>query len=217
VKLCSVGIGSAHLYHWLALQRHITANTTEELKYDGFRALAYIKDSECRLVSRKGSVFKSFADLCADIARELKAQFAVLDGEIVYLDEHGKPQFYELMRRKADRCFFYAFDLLSLNGEDLQSFPLLDRKRRLKKLIPKSSLCRLRYLDHVEEQGIRLFESACALDLEGVVAKLKSAPYAADERHSTWIKIKNESYTQAEGRHDFFDKLRESASQASPA
>ena len=106
----------------------------------------------------------------------VKAQFAVLDGEIVYLDEHGKPQFYELMRRKADRCVFYAFDLLSLNGEDLRSFPLLDRKRRLKKLIPRSSRCRLRYLDHVEGQGIRLFESACALDLEGVVAKFKAAP-----------------------------------------
>jgi bifunctional non-homologous end joining protein LigD len=188
-----------------------------ELKYDGFRALAYIRDSECRLVSRKGCVFKSFADLSADIAMQFKAQSAVLDGEIVYLDEHGKPQFYELMRRKADRCVFYAFDLLSLNGEDLRSFPLLDRKRRLKKLIPKSSLWRHRYLDHVDGQGIRLFESACALDLEGVVAKLKAARYAADERHSTWIKIKNESYTQAEGRHDFFDKLRESASQPSPA
>lgn len=49
VKLCSVGIGSAHLYHWLALQRHITANTTEEIKFDGFRALAYIDDGCCRL------------------------------------------------------------------------------------------------------------------------------------------------------------------------
>jgi bifunctional non-homologous end joining protein LigD len=140
----------------------------------------------------------------------------VLDGEIVYLDEDGKPQFYELMRRKAEQCFFYAFDLLSLNGEDLRSFPLLDRKRRLKRLIPKSSRCRLRYLDHVEGQGIGLFKSACALDLEGVVAKLKAAPYAADERRSTWIKIKNESYTQAESRHDFFDKLRESASVSEP-
>ena len=63
VKLCSVGIGSAHLYHWLALQRHITANATEELKIDGFRALAHVEAGQAQLISRNGNVFRGFFEV----------------------------------------------------------------------------------------------------------------------------------------------------------
>ena len=94
VKLCSVGIGSAHLYHWLALQRHITANTTEEIKFDGFRALAYVEGGKCRLVSRRGNDYKSFHELCKSIADRLNGHTAVLDGGICCLDQFGRSQFH---------------------------------------------------------------------------------------------------------------------------
>jgi ATP-dependent DNA ligase len=84
-----------------------------ELKYDGWRALAYIAGGSCRLVSRNGNAFKRFADLCAAIAATIQGN-AVLDGEIACLDAKGKPQFYELMRRRMTSTYC-AFDLLSLD------------------------------------------------------------------------------------------------------
>ena len=97
-----------------------------ELKMDGFRALAYIDEHETRLVSRKGNVYRSFADLCAPIHIDLDCR-AVMDGEIVCLDQEGRPQFYELMRRRSPTVF-YAFDVLWIDGKDVRALPLC-RKR----------------------------------------------------------------------------------------
>jgi len=105
-----------------------------ELKHDGFRAVAYIEKSACTLISRKQVVYKSFAGLAKALAA-LPVQNAILDGEIVSLDADGRSQFLQLMRRRrADACF-YAFDLLWLDGEDLRQMPLVERKRRLRRLI----------------------------------------------------------------------------------
>src|SRR5579862_3614833 len=93
-----------------------------EVKYDGFRALAYCDPSGVRLVSRNGNRFGSFTELCAGIEFALKAKHTVLDGEIVCLDEGGCSQFNELLfRRGAPR--FCAFDVLYLNGKDLRNRP----------------------------------------------------------------------------------------------
>ena len=104
-----------------------------ELKYDGFRALAYIDSRECQLVSRKGTVYRGFPRLCAAIGAAIPAH-AVLDGEIVYLDAEGKPQFYDLMRRRTPQ-HYYAFDLLWLDGKDLRDIRLIERKRLLRELV----------------------------------------------------------------------------------
>ena len=87
------------------------------MKYDGFRALAYLAGGIVRLVSRKGNTYKSSPALCDSLAACLSVSVsdAVLDGEIVYLGPDGKPQFYDFMRRRGPR-YFYAFDLLWLNG-----------------------------------------------------------------------------------------------------
>src|SRR5262252_10268603 len=95
-----------------------------EIKHDGFRALACIQASECRLVSRNGNVFRGFKELAEWIGRRLKVD-AVLDGEIVVLDEYGRPQFNDLLFRRGV-LYFYAFDLLSLGGEDLRTVPLIE-------------------------------------------------------------------------------------------
>jgi bifunctional non-homologous end joining protein LigD len=105
-----------------------------EIKFDGFRALAYVEGGKCRLVSRRNHEYKSFHELCASIAAHLSGSTAILDGEIVCLDQFGRSQFYELMFRRG-HPFFYSFDLLWLNGADLRGLPLVERKIRLRELI----------------------------------------------------------------------------------
>jgi bifunctional non-homologous end joining protein LigD len=172
-----------------------------EPKLDGFRALAYIENGECRLVSRNRNAFKSFPDLSMAIACAVASE-AIIDGEIVHVGRDGKPRFFDLMRRRGPQ-HFYAFDLLWLNGRDLRSLPLVERKRMLRNLVPPQPSPIL-YVDYIEGQGTELFQAVCAEDVEGIVAKLAHGPYTPDA--TTWVKIKNRAYTQAAGRHEFFDR-----------
>jgi bifunctional non-homologous end joining protein LigD len=178
-----------------------------EIKHDGFRSLAYIEGEHARLLSRRGNQYKSFAELSAWIRRHLKAENAVLDGEIVCLDSHGRSQFNELIYRRGDP-YFYAFDLLWLNGRDLRDLPLLKRKQMLREIIPAAP-SRLLYSDHLSEQGQQFLEFACQYDLEGIVAKWKHGSYLPNSTATTWIKIKNPNYSQWEGRHEQFKEMRE--------
>ena len=155
-----------------------------------------LDSGQCWLVSRRGTAYKSFPQLSAAIGAAIPGQ-AVLDGEIVHLDEQGKPRFYDLMRRHTPQ-HYYAFDLLWLDGRDLRELPLIERKRRLKRLIRPPVL----YADHIEGRGVDLFEATCGRDLEGIVAKLAAGRY--EPAAPTWVKIKNPAYSQAEGRADFF-------------
>ena len=121
-----------------------------EVKFDGFRALAYVDDGSCELVSRKEHTYTRFKDLVQSIGTDLKAHSAILDGEIVCLDAQGRSQFYDLMFHRREP-YFYAFDLLWKDGVDLRELPLVERKSQLKELVsPPPS--RLLYLDHVEGQ-----------------------------------------------------------------
>jgi bifunctional non-homologous end joining protein LigD len=119
-----------------------------ELKYDGFRSLCYVEDSRCELVSRKRNIYKSFAPLATALSR-LQVTSAILEGEIVCLDSEGRSQFLELMRRRRADVIFYAFDLLWHGGEDLRGLPLVERKRRLQRLIRVSRIPSLLYADYV--------------------------------------------------------------------
>jgi bifunctional non-homologous end joining protein LigD len=163
-----------------------------ELKMDGFRALAYVGEYETRLVSRKGNTYKSFPDLCAAIHIDLDCE-AVLDGEIVVLDSDGRPMFYELLRRRGGPIF-YAFDVLWVDGKDVRSLPLIERKRLLGSIVPEQPSAML-YAHHVERTGVEFFRLVCEQDLEGIVAKLKHGAYGEG-----WFKIRNPQYSQYEGR-----------------
>ena len=176
-----------------------------EMKWDGFRGLAYIDAGRCELVSRNDNVFEQFGTLARSLASELEGRTAVLDGEVVCLDDQGRAQFYELMRGSSEP-YFYAFDLLWLDGDDLREEPLLERKRRLKELVPTGP-SRLLYVDHIERHGRALFQKVCELDLEGVVAKPADGLYDT-ERPTRWVKFKNPSYSQAEGRGELFNRGR---------
>jgi bifunctional non-homologous end joining protein LigD len=146
------------------------------VKYDGLRALAYVERGTVRLVLRRGNTYKSFPALCRTLAACLSV---VLDGEIDYLGPDGKPQFHDLMRRPRSQ-YFYAFDLLWLNGRDHRGLPLLERKRRLRDIVPAAPSSVL-YVDHVVGTGVDLFEAVGRNDLE---ALLPSGPTRRTRRKS---------------------------------
>ncbi len=176
-----------------------------EIKWDGFRSLAFIERGVARLISRNGNTFHSFATLCDALPRELGVRSAVLDGEIVCLDQCGKAQFRNLLFRRGEPRF-YAFDLLWLEDEDLRLLPLAERKHRLRSVIPERGE-RVLYCDHVEGDGEGLFRLACENDLEGIVAKWRYAPYLP-EKQTSWLKIRNPNYSQWAGREEFFERER---------
>ena len=175
-----------------------------EIKHDGFRALAYISDGACTLISRKQNRYKTFRSLKESFAKLTTT--AILDGEIVCLDAEGKSHFMPLLARKtrADASF-YAFDLLWLGDEDLRGLFLIERKQHLRKLLAKAKLPGVIYANHIEQYGTALYREVCERDLEGIVCKRKDSVYSSKAR---WLKVKNPNYSQAVGRKEMFDKFR---------
>ena len=112
--------------------------------------------------------YKSFEVLRSALER-LRAQSAILDGEIVALDSSGVSQFKELLYRRG-RAVFFAFDLLWLNDTDLRQTPLIERKKKLRRLIEGSECSEIIYWQHVERDGTLLFQEVCQRNLEGIVA-----------------------------------------------
>ena len=182
-----------------------------ELKHDGFRAIAYVEDGTCRLISRKNVVYKSFAPLVTALSG-LHVQNAILDGELVVLDSDGRSQFMDLMRRRTRDALYFAFDLVWLDGQDLRPVPLLDRKAALRQVLKLSKIPALLYADHVESIGTGFYKAVCDRDCEGIVGKHKNGPYGS--KPLSWFKVINPTYSQHVGRREMFDKFREGHSNA---
>jgi len=174
-----------------------------ELKHDGFRAIAYLQNGESKLVSRNQRNL-GFEALKRSLAK-LPVENAILDGEVICVDAKGVSQFNQLLSRKGEPVF-YAFDLLWLDGEDLRRRPLVERKKRLARLVQAAKCPRLLYAQHIEQRGKSLFAEICARDLEGIVAKRKLGIYKDDA--TGWLKVKNRTYSQAEGRHELLTRGR---------
>jgi len=109
-----------------------------ELKYDGFRALLEIDAAGARLISRNRYRFRHLDPLAAALAQRLRVTDAILDGEVICANETGRPIFIEMLRGRHPVCFV-AFDLLWLNGEDLRPLALVERKKRLRRLLRRRS------------------------------------------------------------------------------
>ncbi len=105
----------------------------------------------------------------------LRVKNAILDGEIVALDKFGRSQFMPLMRRKTRDVAFYAFDIMWLDGAELRSLPLIERKRVLRQVVHGRE--GILYAAHIQRRGVGLFEAVCQKDCEGIVAKHRDAPY----------------------------------------
>ncbi len=127
-----------------------------------------------------------------------------MDGEIVCLDKNGRADFKDLFYRRKEPIFV-AFDLLRANGQDMRSLPLVDRKMELRRVLWPHTEWVL-YCQHIERNGISLFDLACKHDLEGIVAKWKYGPYLGGREETTWIKVRNRSYSQWEGRDEMFER-----------
>ena len=172
-----------------------------EPKYDGFRGMVYLTRRSCTILSKKQNVFSRFEELRRDICGEIPKVEAIIDGEIVAIDEQGRVNFWDLMRGRG-QLHYAAFDLLWLNGRDLRRLPLIERKQRLRRLIPRTTST-LSTVFTVPGRGCDLFEAACQVDFEGIVAKQKAGKY---DQRTRWWKIKNPTYTQAEGRRELFER-----------
>lgn len=164
-----------------------------EVKFDGYRVLAYRQKESVRLMTRSGKDWTArFPAIEAAIAG-LDVSNAILDGEITALDERGLSSFQRLQNAMQPNTksplTFHVFDLLYLNGRDLRSAPLVERKQILRAIIPARKTAVIRFSDHVAGQGNAVHTQACRLGLEGVVSKLAESPYIAG-RSRAWVKSK---------------------------
>jgi len=119
------------------------------------------------------------------------------------LSADGRSDFKKLLFRR-EQPYLYAFDVLMLDGTDLRSLTLMERKRRLLSMMPKVQR-RVLYLDHILKRGRDLFQLACERDLEGIVGKFAHGTYQIERQRTSWVKIKNPDYSQMRDRHELFD------------
>jgi bifunctional non-homologous end joining protein LigD len=171
-----------------------------EVKWDGYRALCFIAEGKVRMVSRRGiRLEKQFSAIAEGLRQSVKAETAIVDGEIVALDENGRPSFQHLQNLTGSGARpalqgvappplnFFAFDLLYLNGYDLRKAALIDRRQLLSSILLPSEM--VRYSEHFAGKGRELLDAVRAKGLEGIIAKQAQSRYES-KRSNCWIKIK---------------------------
>ena len=184
VELATLADAPPEGNHWL-----------HEIKFDGYRLLAFVSHGEVRLRTRNGNDWThKFPSIQAQLAR-LKVESAVLDMEAVVLDAGGKSSFQALQHAlgeggNSQTISAFVFDLLDLNGKDLTGEPLSARKKLLSTLLKgMRGSSRLRYSDHVVGHADQIMAQSCSMGLEGVVSKLADSPYRPG-RQKSWVKSK---------------------------
>ena len=163
-----------------------------ELKFDGYRGLAVRNHTSTRLYSRNGKDLTSRFLPIVHAVQSVPAKNCILDGEIVCLDSEGRPCFEDLQNyspQSEQNLYFYAFDLLDLNGECLHELPLAIRKEKLAKLLADGSPC-LRLSSSLEGKPDQLVTFCREHRLEGIVAKRRHSTYRPGERSRSWVKFK---------------------------
>ncbi len=182
----------------LTAQAPTEAGWLNEVKFDGYRLLAFVEADKVKLITRNGLDWTARMPTIAAAIGKLKLDTAILDGELVALREDGVSNFSDLqaaLSAKRDKSlFFFAFDLLYLNGWDLRLCRLKDRKAALSGLADWRGV--LRYSDHHTGDSADMRRQACSLGLEGIICKQADAPYQA-ARTRSWLKVK------CQGREEF--------------
>jgi len=164
-----------------------------ELKYDGYRILAFVEGGAVRLVTRNGSDYTGrFKDIASSLAEWASGRAMILDGEMVVADQKGRTDFQALQsymkNQKSGQLTYIIFDLLALNGADLRARPLTERKNTLEALMADAPP-NLWYSRHVAASGAECLRAACRLGMEGIVGKRADSVYSGT-RNGDWIKIK---------------------------
>jgi len=172
-----------------------------EPKWDGLRAILFFTEGRIELQNRNlRDATGSFPEL-QNLSDRIKAKAAVIDGEVVVLREDGVPDFGRLQARfgvedlkrvrvlaKTTPVTYVAFDLLHIDGQDVISRPLVERKKRLKSIVREGPY--LLYGDHIEREGTRFFKEATSRGFEGVIGKENQSQYVPGLRTDYWIKTK---------------------------
>ena len=161
-----------------------------EIKLDGYRALAINADGKLSLYSRRRKSFNRQYRYVFDALRDLPEN-TVVDGEIVALDDAGRPNFNFLQHSKsqAKRVCYFVFDLLVYQNRDLTQLPLIERREILQSVLRFQSP-RVRIAEYFETSAAAMLESAAEQELEGVVAKSKDSRYEAGKRSGAWAKYR---------------------------
>ena len=164
-----------------------------EIKFDGYRLLARVDRGRVTLKTRSGLDWTTKFPSLKKALEALPVTTAFLDGEVTVESERGTPDFAalqaDLSEGRSDRFQYYLFDLLHLDGSDLTGAALLDRKAALARLLAGQEGGLLRYSEHFTERGEIVLRHACRLSLEGIVSKLRNAPYRSG-RSKSWLKSK---------------------------
>ncbi|ODA39453.1 ATP-dependent DNA ligase clustered with Ku protein, LigD [Desulfosporosinus sp. BG] len=185
----STGVQLAQLVHTLPKGEE----WLYELKYDGYRILAYIEGNSVRLITRNGNDYtERFRDVASSLVEWAGGRAMILDGEMAITDAVGKTDFQALqsyLKNPQDRNLTYiVFDLLALDGADLRGHLLLDRKETLEALLQDAPQ-NLHYSRHVRGNGKESFSAACEAGMEGIVGKKADSTYSG-ARNGDWIKLK---------------------------
>lgn len=169
-------------------------NWLHEMKFDGYRILAFFEQGKIRLVTRNGNDWTRRFPTLAKALAQLPIQTAILDGEVVSLDSNGRPDFQQLqnlLKRGDDKeIVYYIFDAPHYGGYSLLKTPLIERKELLAQVFKNlgdNSI--IRYSDHIAGQGSTVLDNACQLGMEGIVSKQTQSGYS-EARSSAWIKSK---------------------------
>jgi bifunctional non-homologous end joining protein LigD len=179
-----------------------------EVKWDGYRAIAYVRGGEAKLVSRNGNDLTGrFPSVARAVARATKSPDCVLDGEVGALDENGRMTFSAMQQGRAGTTYVYvAFDVLEIDGEPLLDRPLTERRERLEKLLDRRN--RTVQLSEAFDDGEALFRAAEEQGFEGIIAKRADSRYQPGKRSRDWLKVKTHGeqefviagYTRGKGR-----------------
>ena len=196
-----------------------------ETKWDGFRAVCFIKNGKARFISRNQLDMTHQYPELVGVGKQVDAKEAILDGEIVALDQHGMPRFQLLQprvgrKKQSDieallgkaKIVYYVFDLLYCDGYDLMSCPVIERKEVLEKILRPADFIKLS--EHIEADGERFFKEIEKFHLEGMMAKRAASTYV-QKRSADWLKVKTVQrsevviggYTQPRGGRSHFGAL----------
>jgi bifunctional non-homologous end joining protein LigD len=146
--------------------------------------------SRVRCFTRNGNEWADRFLAIVDAALRIKASSFLIDGEAVIARDDGTPDFHALRsRRRGSEAVLYAFDLIEHDGDDLRDLPLIERKRRLARLLGRAKHA-IRFNEHLTSDGPTVFEHVCRLGLEGIVSKRVDAPYRSGPS-KVWLKSKN--------------------------
>lgn len=160
---------------------------TYEVKWDGYRTLAWKQGTRVKLLSRNLKDATAQYSTVARAIAHVHAEAALLDGEIVALDENGRPSFQALHHQSAGAIVYYAFDLLHLNGRDLTGIPLEERRAALAPIVESTRVLRSDPLPGTPEQ---IEHAVRELQLEGIIAKRNRSRYEPGRRSPSWVKVK---------------------------